>query len=77
MEFAATIGMTPEQAAAYCETPAGAAMSGCRYLASRGCLLLADVWALSKITLKVNGEAMEGNAQRIAYSNTMLKALGG
>jgi predicted chitinase len=76
-EFAATVGMTPEQAAAYCETPAGAAMSGCWYLSSRGCLLLADVWALSKITLKVNGAAMEGNAQRIAYSNAMLKALGG
>ena len=76
-EFAATVGMTPEQAAAYCETPAGAAMSGCWYLSSRGCLLLADVWALSKITLKVNGAAMKGNAQRIAYSNAILKALGG
>jgi predicted chitinase len=76
-EFAATVGMIPEQAATYCETPAGAAMSGCWYLSSRGCLLLADVWALSKITLKVNGEAMVGNTQRIAYSNTMLKGLGG
>jgi predicted chitinase len=76
-EFAAIVGMTPEQAAAYCETPEGAAMSGCWYLASRGCQLLADTWQISKITEKVNGAAMEGNDQRISYSNAFLKALGG
>lgn len=76
-EFAAAMDMTAEQASAYCETPVGAAMSGCWYLASRGCLLLADQWALSTITRKVNGNAMEGNDRRIAYANAMLHALGG
>jgi predicted chitinase len=75
--FGTTIGMTAEQAAQFCETPAGAAMSGCFYLASRGCLPLADVWALSKITRKVNGAAMLGNKERIDFSNAMLQALGG
>ena len=69
--------MTADQAAHHCETPAGAAMSGCWYLSSRGCLPLADVWALSKITRKVNGVAMLENNQRIAYSNAFLGALGG
>ena len=51
-------------------------MSGCWYLSSRGCLPLADVWALSKITRKVNGAAMLGNSQRISYSNAFLQTLG-
>jgi len=38
---------------------------------------LADNWQLSEITLKVNGTAMLGNDQRIAYSEAMLRALGG
>jgi predicted chitinase len=76
-EFATTVGMTAEQASQFCETPAGAAMSGCWYLSSRGCLPLADVWALSKITRKVNGAAMLGNKDRIAFSSAMLQALGG
>jgi predicted chitinase len=75
-EFGTTISMTAEQAAQYCETPEGAAMSGCWYLSSRGCLPLADVWALSKITKKVNGAAMLENGQRIAYSNAFLQSLG-
>jgi predicted chitinase len=75
-EFGTTVGMTAEQAAQYCEIPEGAAMSGCWYLASRGCLPLADVWALSKITLKVNGAAMLDNNRRIAYANAFLNALG-
>ncbi len=52
-------------------------MSGCWYLSSRGCLSLADMWNLSAITKKVNGSAMLGNAQRIAYSNDFLKHIGG
>ena len=76
-EFGATIGKTADDAAAYCETAEGAAMSGCWYLTSRGCLLLADTWSISAITLKVNGTGMVGNTQRIAYSNELLKALGG
>jgi predicted chitinase len=75
-DFGATLSMTAEQAAQYCETPKGAAMSGCWYLSSRGCLPLADVWALSKITRKVNGAAMLENDRRVAYSNVFLHALG-
>jgi predicted chitinase len=76
-QFAASVGKTVDEVTAYCETPEGAAMSGCWYLSSRGCLPLADNWELSEITRLVNGTAMLGNAQRIAYSNAMLKALGG
>jgi predicted chitinase len=76
-EFGIAVGMTPEQVSAYCETSEGAAMSGCWYLSSRGCLVLADTWQLSKITRAVNGAGMLGNSQRIAYANAMLKALGG
>src|SRR5271163_1773216 len=38
--FAQAIGRTPEDAAAFCATPEGAALSGCWYLASNGCLPL-------------------------------------
>jgi len=76
-EFGGTVNMTAEQAAAYCETPIGAATSGCWYLSSRGCIPCADSWNLAKITLLVNGRAMTDNAKRIAYSNAMLSALGG
>jgi predicted chitinase len=75
-QFGSTIGKTAEQAADYCATPAGAAMSGCWYLSAKGCLPLADAWAISKITRIVNGAAMLGNDQRIAFSNAFLKALG-
>jgi len=76
-DFGATVGMTAEQAAAYCEAPVGAAVSGCWYLASRGCIPYADSWNLAKITLLVNGRAMTDHAKRVAFSNAMLKALGG
>lgn len=76
-QFATSIGKSVDEALTYCETPEGAAMSGCWYLSSRGCLPLADSWLLSEITHRVNGTAMRGNAQRIAYATEMLKALGG
>jgi predicted chitinase len=76
-QFGTATGMTAEQASQYCETPAGAAMSGCWYLSSRGCLPFADSWDLSEITRRVNGAAMLGNAQRIAYSEAVLNSLGG
>ncbi|MBI3677962.1 MAG: glycoside hydrolase family 19 protein [Proteobacteria bacterium] len=75
-EFGATIGKSAEDTAAYCETPEGAAASGCWYLSARGCLSLADAWEISLVTRKVNGAAMLGNAQRIAYAQAMLKHLG-
>ena len=52
-------------------------MSGCWFLASRGCLPLADAWDISAITLTVNGKAMLENARRIAFANAMLKELSG
>jgi predicted chitinase len=70
-EMAKAIGLGPEDAAA----PAGAAMSGCWYLVSRGCLPLADDWRISEITRRVNGSAMLGNALRIRASNAALGAL--
>jgi predicted chitinase len=76
-QFGATIGKSAEDAAAYCATPEGAAMSGCWFLSSRGCLPLADSWDISGITRIVNGKAMLENAQRIAFANAMLKELGG
>jgi predicted chitinase len=75
-QFGATIGKSAEDAAAECATSAGAAMSGCWYLSAKGCLPLADAWAISKITRIVNGAAMLGNDQRIAFSNAFLNALG-
>jgi predicted chitinase len=76
-EFGSTIGKTAEDAAAYCETTEGAAVSGCWYLANKGCLPLADAWNIDGITLRVNGRAMVGKVQREEYSNDMLKHLGG
>ena len=76
-QFGATIGKTAEDAAANCATPEGAATSGCWFLASRGCLPLADAWDISAITLTVNGKAMLENARRIAFANAMLKELSG
>jgi predicted chitinase len=75
--FGASVGVSPEQASQYLETPAGAAMSGCWYLSSNGCLPFADSWNISEITRRVNGSAMEGNSIRIAYSNAFLQSLNG
>lgn len=74
-EFAATVGMTASAASDYCETPAGAAMSGCWYLASRGCLPAADAWNLAAVTRLVNGRAMRDHALRVSFSNSFLNHL--
>jgi predicted chitinase len=73
--FGRAIGKTPEEAAAFCETREGAASSGCWYLASNGCLPLADAWDIDAITRRVNGEAMEGAGQRLEYSDEMVSRL--
>jgi predicted chitinase len=75
-EFGKTVGKTAEEAVQYCETIEGAAVSGCWYLQSRGCLPFADSWNINEITRLVNGSAMEGASQRLNYSNDMLKHLG-
>ena len=76
-EFGASVGLSAEQAAAYCETTLGAAMSGCWYLAANACLPLADMWEISRITRRVNGPAMLANDERIAYSNAAYHSLCG
>jgi len=76
-QFAAAIGKTLADTVPYLETPEGAAMSGCWYLAVNHCVPLADLWDISAITRIVNGAGMLGAAQRLTYANTALKALGG
>ena len=75
--FAADIGMSLADVPGYCETPAGAAMSGCWYLSTVNFNQLADAWEISAITRAVNGNAMLGAAQRLAYSNDILERLAG
>lgn len=72
--FGATVGKTPAEAADDCLTDAGAAMSGCWYLADNGCLTLADAWNIAAITKRVNRK-MLGAAQRLHDANAMLAAL--
>ncbi len=73
--FGRAIGKTPEEAADFCETDEGAASSGCWYLASNGCLPLADAWDIDTITRRVNGDAMEAAGSRRQYSDEMLSRL--
>lgn len=73
--FGRAIDKTPEQAAEFCETTEGAATSGCWYLASNGCLPLADAWDIDAITLRVNGESMEAAGLRRQYSDEMVSQL--
>jgi predicted chitinase len=74
-QFGAAIGMTAEQVSQYCETAEGAAVSGCWYLATRGCLPFADSWNLAEITRRVNGRKMQDHARRVRFSNAMLAEL--
>jgi len=67
--------MTAEEVSRYCETPEGAAVSGCWYLSSRGCLPLADVWNVDAITRRVNGRKMLDHVKRLKYANALLAEL--
>ena len=73
--FGRAIDKTPEEAADFCETKDGAAYSGCWYLASNGCLPLADNWDIDAITQRVNGAAMEAGGLRRQYSDEMVSRL--
>lgn len=73
-QFGKTVGRSAEDAAAYCQTKEGAAMSGCWYLSSRGCLPFADSWEIDAVTKRVN-PAMLQAAQRAAYAQTLLDNL--
>ncbi|WP_313687359.1 hypothetical protein [Pantoea sp.] len=74
-DFANYLNMPVEEAAEWCKSPEGAAVSGCWYLKSRKCLPLADSWNLVTLTERVNGTAKINLEDRIAYSKAMLKAL--
>ena len=76
-QFASWCGKTVSDAAAWALTPPGAAMTAAWFWSAKGLNTYADTWSLSAITLRVNGTAMLGNAERIAASNAALKAMGG
>jgi putative chitinase len=73
--FAASMGMTVEDAATYCTTVEGAAMSGVWYFTFRKLLPALEAWNLAAVTKGVNGSAMLGYAQRVAASNAAKAAL--
>ena len=75
-DFGNAIGKSPEAVSDFCETPEGAAVSGCWYLATRGCLPFADAWNIDKVTLLVNGRAMVDKDKRRAFSEDFLDQLG-
>jgi predicted chitinase len=74
--FAASVGMPIDAAAAYLETPAGAAASGAWYFVWRHALPAMDLWDVDGVTRLVNGSAMEGAFERLAASEAALKAIG-
>jgi predicted chitinase len=74
-QFGAAVGMTADQVSSFCETPEGAAISGCWYLSAKGCLPFADSWDLAAITRRVNGVKMLDHAKRVKFSNAMLEQL--
>lgn len=74
-EFGAAVGMTADQVSSFCETPEGAAISGCWYLSAKGCLPFADSWDLAEITRRVNGAKMLDYAKRVKFSTAMLEEL--
>jgi putative chitinase len=75
--FGAAMGRSPEDAWAWCQTPAGAAASACWYWLQRGQLLaLSDAWNIAGLTERINGGETNLNT-RITQCNAALRALGG
>jgi predicted chitinase len=74
--FASAAGLGLDQVTAYITTAEGAAISGCWYLSTRGCLPLAAEWRLTDLTQVVNGGALQGLATRIDYANRFRQAFG-
>ena len=61
---------------AYLITPKGAIHSACWYFSQhRLCNALADGWAISANTLKINGTAMEAAVERLALWNKARRLL--
>jgi len=75
-EFANSIGKTADEASRFCETPEGAAFSGCWYLKTRNCLHAADRWDIDAITRAVNGRAMLDAQLRRKFAEAFLRHLG-
>lgn len=68
-DFGKAIGMTPEMAADYCRTPAGAMDSAAWFFARRGGIAPAKAWDIDGVTRAVNGPAMLEAAKRRALSD--------
>jgi putative chitinase len=74
--FAAASGHDIASTPDWVRTIPGAAASACWFWSDRGGLNdLADQWSISEITRRINGPAMLGNADRIAYANKLLPIL--
>jgi len=69
------LGRTPEDTAAYCETPTGAAVSSVWWLTRHGFTVPADARDWNAITRIVNGRAMVNATMRASYSEAVLRAL--
>lgn len=73
--FGASCGRTPEDAADWLRTPAGAAVGACWYWTKHGLNALADGWQIASITRAINGNAMMHAAERSAASERALHAI--
>lgn len=73
-KFAASVGRTPEDAAAWVRTPEGAAMSACWFWTSKGLNSAADNWIITDATKRIN-PALIGINARIDACNRALAAL--
>jgi putative chitinase len=74
-KLANAYGRTPADMASWMETPSGAAEAGCWDWINLDCGALADAWALTKLSIRINGGTI-GLDDRIAMCNIALKALG-
>lgn len=74
--FARWCGMDIDAAAEYAQTIEGAAASACWFWTHKSLNPFADRWDLASITRRINGNAMEGHAERVAMAAAALKALG-
>lgn len=72
--FAASVGRTVEDAAAWAATPDGAAASACWFWTWKNLNPIADLWALTDLTRRINGGTI-GLPDRISACNAALAAL--
>lgn len=72
--FGATVGKTPEEAAAWCLTKEGAAESACWFWSKNNLNSLADAWDITRATERING-GLTNLAQRKKLCNQALSAM--